>query len=236
MGNGQRKYWVVSPNAKNDNRTVGEWRQASVTRRAAFMGWDPDDPEHSRMGPKFAGRVPDGIEPGDVILIARRYSGAPEVVGFGVVDGQAATTLPSFRPPDDDFGSLRRLRPFVPWSGPRADVPLAAAVKHTRALAQLHPGTNEAHREICDWMERHLQRSLGSGSRETTGRATSGRGDPRHDESESRAIAIVALPGNYQLDYDVRSRAGVRRAQREEHVSLTNTRGGSGSKIVSSSP
>lgn len=59
MASRQRTYWVVSPNVKNDNRSVGEWRQASVTTRAAFMGWDPDDPGHGQMGPKLVrpGRV-----------------------------------------------------------------------------------------------------------------------------------------------------------------------------------
>src|SRR5688572_3189620 len=93
MAKRDRAYWVVSPNVKNNNRSVGEWRQASIETRAAFMGWNPDDPEHLQIGPKFAGKVPGGIEPGDVILIARRSGGTPEVVGFGVVDGAARTRL-----------------------------------------------------------------------------------------------------------------------------------------------
>ena len=84
MESRQRSYWVVSPNVNNDNRTVGEWRQASVTTHAAFMGYGPDNPRHGQMGPKFASKVARGIEPGDVILIARRYGGVPEVVGFSI--------------------------------------------------------------------------------------------------------------------------------------------------------
>src|SRR5688572_13678087 len=34
-----RSYWVVSPNVKNNERTVSDWRQASVREHAAFMGW-----------------------------------------------------------------------------------------------------------------------------------------------------------------------------------------------------
>jgi hypothetical protein len=223
MENGRRTYWVVSPNVKNDKRTVGAWRQASVTVQAAFMGWGPHDTEHSRMGPKFAGRVPDGIEPGDVILIARRFSGAPEVVGFGVVDSEAKTALPGFQPPDE-FGSLRRLRPFVPWSQPPTDVPFAAAVTHTRALAQLHPDTNDAHEKICEWMERHLERRPASANRGANPKITrlNGGHSARDDEPEPRDIAIVSLPGNYQLDYEVRSKAQVRRAQRQEARLLEN--------------
>jgi hypothetical protein len=218
MENRQRTHWVVSPNVKNDNRTVGEWRQASVTMHAAFMGWGPDDPAHGQMGPKFAGKVARGIEPGDVILIARRSGGAPEVVGFGVVEGEARTTLPGFQPPDDDFGSLRRLRPFVPWSQPPTDVPFAAAVTHTRALVQLHPDANDAHQQICEWMERHLERSPAWASRRADPRTTSLNGDHsmHDDEPEPRDVAIVSLPGNYQLDYEVRTKAQVRRAQRLE--------------------
>lgn len=224
MGNTQRRYWVISPNVKNNNRTVGEWRQASVTTRAAFMGWHPDDPEHGQMGPKFAGRVAGGIEPGDVILIARRYAGAPEVVGFGVVNGEARTALSGFQPPDDAFGSLRKLRPFIPWSGPPTGVPFAAAVTHTRALAQLHPDANDAHQQICEWMERHLERPPASASRGANRRITSPNGShsARDDDPKPRDIAIVSLPGNYQLDYEVRSKAQVRRAQRQEARLLEN--------------
>src|SRR5260370_17022288 len=66
----ERAYWVVSPNVRYSARSVSAWRQASVEFGAAFMGWSPDNPEHSRIGPKFAGKVPGGIEPADVILIA----------------------------------------------------------------------------------------------------------------------------------------------------------------------
>jgi hypothetical protein len=169
------------------------------------------------MGQKFAGKVAGGIEPGDVILIARRFGGAPEMVGFGVVDGEAKTTLRGFKPPDD-FGSLRRLRPFIPWSRPPTDVPLAQAVRHTRALAQLHPNSNEAHREICDWIERHIERAPTSGSHEADGaiRRANGIRSTRDDAPEPREVAIVSAPENYQLDYEVRSKAEVRRAQKRE--------------------
>jgi hypothetical protein len=84
----KRKYWIVSPNVNNNNETVGEWRRVSVRVGVAFMGGGYDDPEHLNMGPKFAGRVPNGIQPGDVILIARRYNGEPQTVGFGLVTGR----------------------------------------------------------------------------------------------------------------------------------------------------
>lgn len=214
MAKRDRAYWVVSPNVKNNNRSVGEWRQASIETRAAFMGWNPDDAEHLQIGPKFAGKVPGGIEPGDVILIARRSGGTPEVVGFGVVDGAARTRLPGFALPDY-FGSLRMLKPFVPWSRPPTDVPFDAAVRHVMALARLHPESKQAHKEICRWMEKHIERR--SPSRRVdhpTGAA--GNASTSANGVDSRVISIVDSPQNHQLDYAVRTEASVRQAQKVE--------------------
>src|SRR6266705_933048 len=88
-----RRYWVVSPNVKYDEGTVNDWRAASVREKAAFMGWEPDDYDHAKIGPKFAGTVAGGIEPGNVILIARRHKHQPEIVGFGVVQGKYVTNI-----------------------------------------------------------------------------------------------------------------------------------------------
>jgi hypothetical protein len=85
------------------------------------------------------------------------------MVGFGVVRGEAATALAGFTAPEE-FGSLRRLRPFLPWSGPPTDAPLGAAVRHIKALAQLHPDTGEAHGRVCRWMKRNLEKRVSSGA------------------------------------------------------------------------
>src|SRR5437764_214509 len=113
----ERHFWVVSPNVGNNKKTVAHWRNATLTERAAFMGYDPDDPGHGQSGPKFAGRTQRGVVEGDVILIARRYLGNPEIVAFGVVRGKHATKIAGFKPPDA-FGSLRMLSSFRPWSRP----------------------------------------------------------------------------------------------------------------------
>ena len=199
----QRAYWVVSPNVRFNERTVGEWRRASVTARAAFMGWGPNDTKH-RIGPKFAGKAADGVQPGDVILIARRSRGMPEVVGFGVVQGDARTTLSGFKEPED-FGSLRMLRPFVPWSWTPPDVPVDVAVNHTMALVQLHPERNEAHKRVCQWMEARLKR-----------RSQDSKRSARVNEQGSREISIVDSPRNHQLDYVVRTKTSVMRAKKRE--------------------
>lgn len=223
MSNVDRAYWVVSPNVKNDNSTVGAWRQASLTKSAAFMGYSPDDHKHAEIGPKFAGRVQGGIEPGDVILIARRRGGEPEVVGFGVVDGRMRTELPDFDAPDD-FGSLRLLNPFVPWTKPRSGVPLIEAVKHTMALARLHPKINEAHRQICEWMDRHLQRrsTVVNGPADQRADPESGHRSTPTGDVESRDISVVASTHNNQLDYLIQTRTAVVRAQKLEALLLEN--------------
>jgi hypothetical protein len=214
----ERAYWVVSPNVRYSARTVSAWRQASVEFGAAFMGWSPDNMEHSRIGPKFAGQSPGGVEPGDVILIARRSGGAPEIVGFGVVQGEAATTLPGFTAPEE-FGSLRKLSPFVPWSRPPpSNVPLIAAVRHIRALAQLHPHTDEAHRDVCQWIERRLKKIRAAGA--VAGDAANGRRSSRALRVPSGDVAVVSSTQNYQLDYTLRSKAQVRKAQKLEALLL----------------
>ena len=226
MAKGEKAYWVVSPNVKDDNGTMSEWIQASLEQHAAFMGYGPDEPEHANIGPKFSGDASNGIEPGDVILIARRNAGAPEVVGFGIVEGAARTNLPEFTPPDE-FGSLRRLEPFVPWSRAPDDVPFAAAVRHTMSLARLHPETDDAHRDICAWMDQHLaRRSVVRAPRESDPAVSHNSHDSvRKIDAEPRDISIVASPKNHQLDYTVQTEASVRQAQKLEARLLERYKG-----------
>src|SRR6266487_3846997 len=92
-----RLYWVVSPNVKNSNATVGEWAKLSLRARAAFMGWPLNPP----MGRRFAGVRKQGIIPGDVILIARRHRGEPQIVGLGVVHGKYLQKIEGINAPDN---------------------------------------------------------------------------------------------------------------------------------------
>lgn len=217
MASAKRNYWVVSPNVKNNNNTVEEWKQASIETHAAFMGWYPDDYRGMRMGPKFAGKVPDGVKLGDVILIARRTRRTPEIVGFGVVDDEARTTLPGFVPPGrSDFGSLRRLRPFVADSRPPTSVPIDSAVSHVMALARLHPDRNPAHKKVCQWMERRLKRLPSrAGSPRVTRRGN------RPAVNRGTGISVVTSPKNHQLDYVFQTKASIREAQKTEAILLT---------------
>jgi hypothetical protein len=204
-----RNYWVVSPNVRNNEKTVGDWRLASVSAHAAFMGYYPGDSGHGQIGPKFAGKTKRGIRTGDIILIARRHQHKPEIVGFGVVHGKAVKRIKSFRTPDT-FGSLRRLRPFIPWSQPPDGVPLKKVVRHTKALIQLHPEWNEAHREVCEWIEHHLQNR--SSSRNISKRKNNKKGSlPNPDKG-----VIVSSPENHQLDYKVQTKAKIIKAKKIE--------------------
>ena len=204
-----RCYWVVSPNVRNNEATVGDWRRASVLGRAAFMGWTPDDPDHKQMGPKFAGIVKNGIRPGDVILIARRHLSQPEVVGFGVVRGKSVKRVSGVDTPDS-FGSARLLQPFVPWTGmPPRHIPIREVIKHTTALAELHPDSNNAHRRVCEWLDAELSGKL-------TARSPRRKAAVRALGTVPSEIRIVDSPKNHQLDYKVRTQSRVLKAKKDE--------------------
>src|ERR1039457_1394023 len=158
-----RRYWVVSPNVRNRETTVSAWRQASVVNEAAFMGYGPDEKDGQSQGPQFAGKTENGIDQGDVILIARRSEHKPQIVGFGVVHGKYETPHKSIKTPER-FGSMRWLQSFQSWPHPPpSDIPLIEVLQHTRALVQLHPEEVErdpkkysAHKEVCNWIDGKL--------------------------------------------------------------------------------
>lgn len=210
----KRRYWVVSPNVRYNEKTVSEWRQASVMGHAAFMGWRPE-PGHGTIGHKFAYE----IQPDDIILIARRHRGEPEIVGFGVVRGKFRTRLPGVKIPDERFASLRKLEPFVPQSRAPKNLNLMDALGHTMALAKLHPDRNEAHARVCRWMERKLKKS---GNSEVS-RASENKIKPRK-VAESDSARIAAPPGNHQLDYNVRTKRQIIKAQKIEAKLVENYR------------
>jgi hypothetical protein len=164
---------------------------------AAFMGWDPNDPIH-RMGPKFAGKTKRGIMPGDIVLIARRHQKKPDVVAFGVVHGEYEKLR------DRDGGSRRNLSPFkkAPDRLP-SGIPVIDVLPHNRALVQLHPDRNDAHKKVCKWIYRQLYRPPNR-----KGGAT--------PESNGKGGVIVIRPKNPQLDYKVQTKRQVIKAKKIE--------------------
>jgi hypothetical protein len=164
----QRRFWVVSPNVRDDYHTVGLWRQTSVLHKAAFMGYPPGDKGHKQSGYKFA----HVIRPNDIVLIARRHHHHPQVVGYGVVVGPYKKTLSGLTPPES-FGSLRELSPFKPLSGPPKNVNMTLALSQIAALHELHPDKRQSDRKLCDWMERQLKAGKKAGGGGARGAQTS---------------------------------------------------------------
>ncbi|MGA2661050.1 MAG: hypothetical protein ABSH34_26510 [Verrucomicrobiota bacterium] len=217
-----RRYWAVSPNVMNDNTTAEQWGEASVRHRAAFMGYWPDDGEHP-SGPKFAGMTEKGIQPGHIILIARRHDKKPEIVGFGIVSGKCARRLKNFKPPGDEpFGSLRWMRPFKPWSRPPSGIPLIDALRHNAALAELHPDWNDAHRKVCKWMERQLGKKRQAG--EQRGVATNSEDEGDRLRPSAKPVSLVELQENPQLDHVVRTKSDVKEVRKIEDKLLHDYR------------
>ncbi len=193
----QRQYWVVSPNVQDSSRTVGDWRQASVKWKAAFMGWGPDEHDHP-LGKKFAHK----ILPDDIILIARRYQNEPEIVGYGRVVGGFKTRLAGFEPPEA-FGSLRRLNPFIPMSRAPNHLPFMSALNQTAALHKLHPEWNQSHKRLCLWFDLKLSEA----------KSTVKMREPRNSAG---GVSLASLPKDKQLEYQVRSRRSAMQARRKE--------------------
>ena len=185
-----RSYWVVSPNVGFNNATIPQWRQVVQRTHAAFMGWGKD---HA-IGMRFI----TAIERGDIILIARRHKGQPEVFGFGIDAGACRKKLDGVDTPQR-YSSARRLSRFTSLNHAPSHVPLMEALGHTAALAQLHPDRNPHHKKVCQWLERHLDKAI----------------PPAKEPSRSTVTAVEA-PHNQQLDYVFRSKRAITKAIRRE--------------------
>jgi len=78
----------------------------------------------------------------------------PDVVGFGVVNGECREERYSF---SEDPAYVRPLNPFIIFEESPQDVPLIDVLQHTIALCQLHPDEKNADSRVCEWMERQLE-------------------------------------------------------------------------------
>jgi hypothetical protein len=198
-----RNFWVVSPNVGNHS---SYWRQKSVACEAAFMGYKPDNQKHKKIGFKFA----HVVRPNDVLLIARRHRGEPEVVGFGVVVGKFKTKLKGFKP-QYKFGSLRKLSPFKPRSAAPPKLLIMNALLHTTALRKLDPSENPSHRLICEWMERELAGKAGANKL-------------RLHKPETMDAQLASLPHPHELEYTVRTQRKVVLAKKKEDELVSSYR------------
>ena len=185
----KRRFWVVSPNVRNTERTVPEWSQATRHWKVAFMGYSPSDRTSKQTGYKFT----HDVRPNDVLLIARRHGNKPEVVGFGVVRGPFETALSGFNLAQK-FDSFRRLRPFERLNAAPTRL-LWPALGHSMALRKLHPDKNPRHKALCDWLELKLTRKRNQNRREY--------------ESQTTNAALKKLSHEGELEYQVRTRSSV---------------------------
>jgi hypothetical protein len=198
-----RNFWVVSPNVQTNNRTVSAWKQATLTFKAAFMGYRPDDRGHMAMGYKFA----EKIKPGDIVLVARRHHKRPDIVGFGVVKGKFRRRLKGFKPPETEWhGSLRLLLPFRATTTSSDEISTKSMMKilgHTAALCKLHPKRNGQHKIVCDWLERSVGLKTGL---------------KRNQESltERETAQLVDQSHEGEIEYQVRTKSSVKRAIKKE--------------------
>lgn len=189
----QRGFWVVSPNVNARENLTEIWRHEILRRKAAFMGWGMDHP----IGQRFASR----IKRGDIILIARRHKGQPQVVGFGTATGRFEWFQKGQRA-RFHYGSIHKLKPFRPLSRAPKGVQLIDALNHTMALVKLHPSRDEKHKTICDWMEKELA----ADSRLTKEREANQTLDPRLKE----------LRHQDESEYQVRRKGEIAIARRDE--------------------
>jgi hypothetical protein len=206
-----KSYWVVSPNLASEKKgaLVG-WKKIIRQKHVAVMGWS----KKHEIGRRFVDEIADT----DVILIARRRRGKPEIVGFGIVRGnavlcedrkEAKSFIKGMETPRH-FGSFRNLSPFVRCDNSPERIPLIKALGHAMALAKLHPKRNHAHKLVCNWMDQSL---LGSNSTRL-GQMMSGKAQAY--QTASRKVRLVSLPKNHDFDYKFRSKRRIIRARKEE--------------------
>jgi hypothetical protein len=150
------KYWIVSPNVTNQPPIISKWKKEILKLHSAMMGWSPDDYGHSQLGPKFAGKTNNSVQVGDVVLVARRYQGEPDLVGFGVTNGNTQLTKFSF---SENRVQIRQLDPFITLSELPEDIPFNQVLQFTKSLVQLHPNSEQfnAAWHVCNWMDEQLE-------------------------------------------------------------------------------
>lgn len=169
------------------------------------MGWGQDH----NIGYGFVHE----IRPGDLALVGRRHKGRPQIFGFGVVRGASKTRVERAEIPEGEaFESARDLRPFVNLTAetlPRR-IPFIKALRHSSALAELHPDRIRDHYRVCRWLESRLS----SKDKRRSAKNTSGTDDTiRQSAFETQ---ISPPPRNFQRHFKVHTRDQVTTATRSE--------------------
>jgi hypothetical protein len=173
----QRRYWVVSPNVKNDEKTVEGWKKEILDHHIAIMGYGPDEytgkKGRGNTGPKFAGRGDPSVQQGDIILIGRSRKGK-ELVAVGIVASESRLEpFPELHGHDEEV-QVRDLKPFKNLTkltkAEKSDVEeaLSKALPHRGAMRELRDSNED--KRVKKWLDRWLseigdQHDDGSSSR-----------------------------------------------------------------------
>jgi len=96
-------------------------------------------------------------------------------------------------------------------SRPPASLPLLDALNHTMALRKLHPERNSQHEILCRWLDAKLA---------TAGKTERG----KRSQRQVREVKFGPLPGDGQLEYQVRTLELVKQAKKREAALVTKYR------------
>jgi len=172
------RYWIVSPNVRNQPSKIQYWRELIKQTHSAIMGWPPNQTKGMKLGRKFA----EQIKKDDIVLIARGANAKKEVLACGRVASVATaphgrssnllraadgTSVPAPQP----FGSYRLLDKFVELEDVKRPS-FDGVTNQSWAMFELKR-EQAANGKICSWLDGILrkskQQSGGSGSKTKLG-------------------------------------------------------------------
>lgn len=195
----QHRYWVVSPNVDNCERTTEGWTRIIIEREIAIMGYGPDErtgeKKQGRTGPMFAGKVEPGVHQGDVILIARSRK-LREVVGTGIVAGEPTLdAFPQLRKKRVQFRELAAFKDLREVERPK-DVQraLGKALPWRGAMRELRDSDDEDG-QVRKWLDQILQARGQHGDESRSGRG------PRQPDIERRHAVEKAAQKAVEVHY-----------------------------------
>ena len=176
------------------------------------MGYEPDDDDGLKQGPKFAGKTEYGVKQGHVLLIARQDRRKPDIVGFGVVSHDCGKLRYFPELPKGEKVTQRDLAPFVRCSSAPDAIHIIKVLQRHCALHQIDPEKNKYFKQVCDWMDRHPRIKDGKAGRKK--RASTKSKNKR--KLRLHSVVIIDPPKSYRGDYEVRTRKQKSKATKVE--------------------
>jgi len=147
-----RKYWVVSPNVKNNNEE-NDWKSFLSINPFSFIGWDSNN--------KFGNTFINIIQRGDIIINSQRKNWKPNIFGIGIVKTDKCDWQEIKGTPSGAF--CRQLHPYIlkqrisnlnlvfdgtAYYGDNKQIP---------AIYQLHPERNNNDKNLVIIIEKELE-------------------------------------------------------------------------------